>query len=132
MAKKHKEPEKKNAVIYTRVSTEDQVNNLSLSTQEDKSRELCWTSGWNLVRIFREEGKSAKTTQRDQFQQMLRFCRDPKNSVGWVVVYNLSRFARTMIDQVVTIAELERLGVGVRSCSENIDDTPTGKLLIRP
>jgi hypothetical protein len=34
-----------------------------------------------------------------------------------------------MIDQVVTIAELERLGVRVRSVTENIDDTPTGKLM---
>lgn len=129
MTKRRKEPEKNNAVIYTRVSTEDQVNNLSLQTQEEKATEYCRKNGWPLVGRFREEGQSAKSTRRDEFQRMLKFCKDSRNAVGYVVVYDLSRFSRNMNDQLATMAELEVVGVRVRSVMENIDETPAGKLM---
>ena len=47
------------AVIYTRVSTEEQVKGYSLTSQEDMCREFCKNQGWELVKVFLERGESA-------------------------------------------------------------------------
>ena len=52
---------KPDAILYLRVSTEEQVDNFSLSTQEEICRKEAMRQGMKIVKVFREEGKSAKT-----------------------------------------------------------------------
>ncbi|MFN2447901.1 MAG: recombinase family protein [Vicinamibacterales bacterium] len=47
---------------------------------------------------FHEEGESAKTTDRSQLQNLLTFCRLNKGRVHFVIVFNLTRFARDKYD----------------------------------
>ena len=46
-----------------------------------------------------------------------------------VVVYNLTRFAREKFDHFALRAHLKSLGISLRSATEPIDDTSTGKLM---
>ncbi len=59
---------------------------------------------------------------------MLRFCKDDKNGVGYIVVYDLSRFARNMLDQLSTEKELRGQGVRLESVVEPADDTAVGRM----
>jgi site-specific DNA recombinase len=79
--------------------------------------------------VFLEAGESAKTQDRPQFQEMLAYCKANRGRVGFVVVNDLSRFSRQMEDQVAVIADLEAVGVRLRSVSENVDETAAGKLM---
>ena len=126
---KKRQVERTNAVIYCRVSTEEQVQNLSLGTQEHRAIAHCAHHGWPVVRVFRDEGKSAKTTQREEFQKMLTFCADPINRIGFVVVHDLSRFSRNTNDLIATRAQLFEVGVLIRSVSESIDESSTGNFM---
>lgn len=56
------------AVIYCRVSSEEQVKNLSLPTQQKACIEYCNRQGFEVDKIFVEEGESAKTTNHTEFQ----------------------------------------------------------------
>lgn len=47
----------------------------------------------------------------------------------FVVVYNLTRFARDKYDQFALRAHLKSLGLSLRSATEPIDDTSTGTLM---
>ena len=47
------------AVIYCRVSSADQVKNLSLSTQEKACREYCAREGYDVDQVFIDAGESA-------------------------------------------------------------------------
>lgn len=49
--------------------------------------------------------------------------------VDYVIVYKLSRFSRNQIDDAITMADLEKRGVGLISATESIDDTPVGRLM---
>ena len=118
-----------NAVIYCRVSTKEQVQNLSLGTQQTRCVDFCTSNNWAVLKIFRDEGESAKTTDRTRFKEMLAFCKAKQNAVDFVVVHDLSRFSRDMEDQVSVIADLENAGVRLRSVSENVDETAAGKLM---
>ena len=121
--------QKKNAVIYCRVSTDEQVENLSLSTQRQRAITYCTQNNWQVVEVFQDEGKSAKTTQREEFQRMLLYCNDQANQIGFVVVNDLSRFSRNASDLMVTRVQLWEAGVAMRSVTENIDETSTGNFM---
>lgn len=56
------------AVIYVRVSTKEQTENLSLPTQLRACEEYCRRQGYEVLERFHEEGESAKTTDRSQLQ----------------------------------------------------------------
>ena len=74
------------AVIYVRVGTKEQTENLSLPTQLRacaKSIAARATKSWN---NSAEEGESAKTTDRSQLQCLLKYCRTRKGKVGHFVV----------------------------------------------
>jgi hypothetical protein len=82
------------AVIYVRVSTKEQTENLSLPTQLRACEEYCRRQGYEVLERFHEEGESAKSTDRSQLQNLLTYCRLNKGRVHFVVVFNLTRFAR--------------------------------------
>jgi site-specific DNA recombinase len=117
------------AVIYVRVSTKEQTENLSLPTQIRACEEYCKREGHEVLERFREEGESAKTTDRTELQNLLKYCRTHKGKVHFVVVYNLTRFAREKYDHFALRAFLKSLGISLRSATEPIDDTSTGKLM---
>ena len=117
------------AVIYIRVSTKEQTENLSLATQLKTCEEYCERQGFEVLERFREEGESAKTADRTQLQRLLQFCRSNKGRVQFVVVFNLTRFAREKYDHFALRAHIKSFGISLRSATEPIDDTSTGKLM---
>jgi site-specific DNA recombinase len=97
-----------------------------LDNQERRCREYCERQGWLVVEVFVDSGESARTVDRPEFQRMLTYCRKNRE-VRYVVVQDLSRFARNNQDQGLTIAELRRIDVSLRSTYEsNIDETAAG------
>lgn len=76
-----KQNNKTDAILYLRVSTEEQVDNFSLGTQEKICRKEVVRKGLKIIKIFREEGKSAKTIDgRPQLVEMLKYCRQNKKT----------------------------------------------------
>jgi site-specific DNA recombinase len=68
-----------------------------------------------VLKLFSDEGKSGRTTDRPAFQKMMQFCRDPKNKGITVAVSDLSRLARNIEDQAATMTELARLKIKLHS-----------------
>jgi site-specific DNA recombinase len=100
-----------------------------LPTQLKVCEEYCERQGFKALARFREEGESAKTADRTELQKLLQFCRKNKGTVQFVVVFNLTRFAREKYDHFALRAHLKSLGISLRSATEPIDDTSTGKLM---
>jgi site-specific DNA recombinase len=117
------------AVLYVRVSTDKQAKQLhNLPTQQAKLKAHCGRNNWDVLKEFIDT-ESARTDDRPAFQELLKFCRNKKHKVTHVVVADLSRLARNVVDQGSTIAELTRLGIKLVSVDEpNIDCTAAGKL----
>jgi DNA invertase Pin-like site-specific DNA recombinase len=117
------------AVIYRRVSTVEQTQNLSLSTQEEACREYCRRHGYEVDEVFVDAGESAKTTDRPEFRRMLAHCRRSRGRLHAVVVYSLTRFSRNNADHHAIATLLRGLGIALRSVTEPIDDSPSGRLM---
>src|SRR5258708_28561448 len=65
-------PDMVGAVIYVRVSTKEQTENLSLPTQLKTCEEYCQRQGFHVLARFREEGESAKTADRTELHPRVR------------------------------------------------------------
>lgn len=117
------------ALVYIRVSTTEQASTLSLPTQEKACRDYCGRHGYEVDRVFTDAGESAKTADRPAFNELLRYCREQRGRVKVVVVYALTRFARNSTDHHTVAALLRGLGVTLRSVTEPIDDSSSGRLM---
>ena len=92
----------KNAVLYLRVSTEEQVENFSLGTQEEICTREAQFKGYKVTKIFKEEGKSAKTiVGRKILIEMLEYCRKNKSEVEAVIIYKTDRLSRQIFDYLI-------------------------------
>ena len=77
----------KNAVIYCRVSTTEQVEGTSLGYQEKVCKEYAEKKGYHVLKVFIEEGESAKTADRTQLNSMLAYCEKFHKEKYSMVVY---------------------------------------------
>ena len=114
-------------IIYIRVSSDEQVKGTSLDEQLSACQKYCDDKGIKVLEIFREEGESAKSTDRQKFTNAIEYCR--KNKVDAFVVWKLNRFARNMIDHYAVKSILLKYSTKLHSVTELIGDDPTGKLL---
>lgn len=120
----------KKAVLYLRVSTEEQVDNFSLDTQEEICRKEAQKRNFNIINVFREEGRSAKSIiGRPVLISLLEYCRKNKGSVQAVFVYRLDRISRITADYLAIRKKLSENGVNIISSTEPTGDSPTEKLV---
>jgi site-specific DNA recombinase len=117
------------AAIYVRVSTQDQAQHgFSLDAQQDSLKNYASALGYEIFKIYRDEGKSAKDLKRPEMQQMLQDAENNKFSA--IFIYKLDRFSRSLKDLILTIDHLKEIGVDFVSLQDKIETTSaSGKLM---
>ena len=117
--------------LYSRVSTEDQSRfGHSLDEQEDRLQKLCEFKGYQIYKIYREEGVSAKDTNRPKFQEMTEDMK--RGKINKIVVYKLDRLTRSIRDLETICTMLEEYHCSLESVAEEINtETANGKFFIR-
>ena len=117
------------AIIYCRVSTDEQVKGYSLGYQEKACREYAARNGLEIIKVFVEEGESAKFISRTKLTELLDYTKKHKGLIDVLIVHKLDRFARNQHDHQAVRSLLTQYGITLRSATEPIDDTSTGKLM---
>jgi site-specific DNA recombinase len=115
------------AIGYVRVSTEAQAaEGVSLDAQRAKVAAYCGLHGLRLVRTYADEGLSAKRADnRPGLQQAIDHACGFKQAL---VVYSLSRVARSTRDAIDIAERLAQSGADLVSITEKIDTTtPMGR-----
>jgi len=120
---------KKQAIGYIRVSSEEQIKNYSLANQEEYIREVAERQGFELVEIFRDEGESAKTTDRPGLIEALAYAREKKKDINALLIYKIDRLARNTIDYLAIRQLLSKSGIKIISATEPTGDTPEGEFI---
>ena len=118
--------------LYTRVSTEIQVDGYSLEAQKERLRKEAEHRGMKVVGEYSDEGKSGKNIKgRPEFQKMLGDIKDGKDKVDYVLVFKLSRFGRNAADTLNSLQYMEDFGVNLLCVEDGIDSAgAAGKLMI--
>lgn len=118
--------------LYTRVSTQMQVDGYSLDAQQDRLKKEAAHRSMQVVATFSDEGRSGKnTTGRPQFQEMMRRIQaDNADRVNYVLVFKLSRFGRNAADVLNNLQIMQDFGVNLICVEDGIDSaSAAGKIL---
>ena len=117
--------------IYARVSTEEQRERQSIETQYEFGRRFCELHKLPVFRIFADNGISGTVPldRRPEGSEILREAQFGK--FDQLLVYKLDRLGRETRLILNAVADLEKLGVRVRSMTEEFDaSSATGKLML--
>ena len=103
-------------IAYVRVSTEEQ----------NEQRQIEALEKFNIEKWFKEK-VSGKNTDRAELKNMIEFARDGDT----IYVLDFSRLARSTIDLLSLVDQLNKKNIHLVSIKENVDSsTPTGKLML--
>ncbi len=108
----------KNCIIYTRVSSDEQVKGMSLTFQRDDCQAYAKNKGYNVIKVFEERGESAKFAERPQLMELLRYCRAKKGRVDAVIVWKLDRLSRNQMDYYFIKRVFHECGIEFHSATE--------------
>lgn len=118
------------AIGYIRVSTTDQAQEgVSLDAQEARIRAWATLNGYEVAGVYKDAGLSGgRADNRPALQRALQEARRGTA----LVVYSLSRLARSTRDAIAISDILEKAGADLVSLTEKIDTTSAaGKMLFR-
>ena len=124
--------DKKIAALYIRVSTEDQAREgFSLPEQEKRLRAMCEYKGYEIYKLYKDAGISAKTgNTRPAFEELLQDIRDKKCNT--IVVLKLDRLTRSVFDLEGIMNFLEENNAYLDCANEEINTTnSSGKMVAR-
>jgi DNA invertase Pin-like site-specific DNA recombinase len=122
---------KAKAIGYVRVSTDEQATEgVSLEAQKARIAAWCVANDVELVEVFIDAGLSGKRADnRPALQTALDAACRLKAAL---VVYSLSRLARSTKDTLAIAERLDKAGADLASLSERIDTTSAaGKMIFR-
>jgi site-specific DNA recombinase len=120
------------AIGYVRVSTSGQaIEGVSLEAQQARIKAWCTANGYELQQTFTDEGISGKRTiNRPALNSAIAAVCRQKGAA--LVVYSLSRLARSTRDAINLAEKLEKAGADLVSLSERLDTTSaSGKMIFR-
>src|ERR1051326_3585066 len=119
-----------NAVIYTRVSSKEQAeNNMSLETQKKYIVDFSEKNKLKVQGFFGGTYESAQTDERNEFNRMIRFVKNSKENISYILVYSLDRFSRSGANAIYISSELQKQGIRIISVTQPMDtSTHSGTL----
>jgi len=118
------------AAIYVRVSTEEQAKQgISLSAQEEALKNYAAALGYDILKLYKDEGKSGKDIKgRPEMTQLLKDAELRKFQA--IFIYKLDRFSRSLKDLIETIEKLKEWNIDFVSLQDKIETTSaSGKLM---
>ena len=117
--------------IYIRVSTEDQAKEgYSLEVQKEHLESFALREGYEVFKVYSDDGISAYSTRRSALQELLADAKAKRFEL--VIVHKIDRFSRNLKDLLMLVDELSSYGVGFKSATEPFDTTTSaGKLMFQ-
>ena len=119
----------RNAISYQRVSTTRQADKgHSMSTQASLIRSYCTSKRYQLAATYEDKGRSGRTTkQRPGLEKAIA---ESCETGGVLVVYSISRLARSIVDASRILQRLKDNGADLAIVDSDISTVgPYGKLV---
>ncbi|HET8963005.1 MAG TPA: recombinase family protein [Chitinophagales bacterium] len=131
LKKQHKLAATLTAIIYIRVSTDEQADKgYSLRHQEEALRKYCELNGIRVIEVIKED-YSAKTFIRPAFNILLTKLKSRKLNPDLLIFTKWDRFSRNAPDAYAMISTLNKLGVEPQAIEQPLDLTiPENKIML--
>lgn len=120
-----------NAIIYSRVSTDEQAEKgFSLRHQKQMLETFCTISNINIIKHY-EEDFSAKNFNRPAWKNLMDYVIKNKKQIDKVLFTKWDRFSRNADEARDVIRKLSNLGIVVDAIEQPLDlSNPNNKLIL--
>jgi len=113
------------AIIYARVSTEEQEKGYSIDAQVEACTNYAKAKGWEIVKVYREAKSGKSADNRIQLQKALQLLE--QGGADILIVWRLDRLTRSIMDFQKIVG---RVGARVSSVVEGLDmSTSSGRFV---
>jgi putative DNA-invertase from lambdoid prophage Rac len=116
------------AAIYARVSTLDKGQDTEVQLRDLRS--YAQARGWIVAGEYVDRGQSGAKDRRPELDRLMTDVK--KRKVDLILCWRLDRLGRSLKHLILTLDELQSVGVGFVSYNENLDlTTSTGRLMFQ-
>ncbi|MGV8123139.1 MAG: recombinase family protein [Candidatus Xenobiia bacterium LiM19] len=115
--------------IYTRVSSELQDVDTSLSAQESELRARAEKDGFTVYEVFSDPAESGRLSDRPAFQRLITLSKQSPPPFQRLYLWDIRRFGRNRTESSVFKQRLRSRGIEIIYLKENVDDSGTGRLI---
>jgi site-specific DNA recombinase len=121
---------KKRAIIYTRVSTDEQNNGYSPADQKEKLYRYCENNNIDVVGFYHDD-ESGKSFERPEWKKIMTFIKKNKNTVDYIYFLKWDRFSRNAPEAYAELGKLKKLNVEARAMEQPLDlEIPEQKVML--
>src|SRR5215470_15919943 len=121
-------PSTLSVALYARVSTLDKGQDVNLQLNE--LRDYSERRGWKIAGEYVDNGVSGAKESRPELNRLMADAK--KRKFDAIAVWKLDRFGRSLKHLVLTLADLESLGIAFVSLRAGFDlSTPSGRLMFQ-
>lgn len=122
----------KNAVLYIRVSTDEQAKyGYSIDMQQNQCFNFAQKEGYNIIGVYIDDGYTARNQNRPQYKQLFEDIKNKKKNINAVIVWRCDRMIRnTGLYHAQIVPKFAQYGVELLSATENNDmNNPYGRYI---
>ena len=99
---------------------------LSIPDQEKQLRAYCEKKGWEVYRVYTEDGASGRDDHRPKFQEMIAAARSREHPFDIILTLTTSRFFRDATQARIYKHKLAKQGIRVAAIHQETGDDPMG------
>lgn len=120
------------AILYVRVSTDDQLNGYSPADQKERLEKYCHQKNVEIVRFYEEDESAKDFDNRPEWQKILEYLRTNKrHGIDSILFIKWDRFSRNIAEAYITLKELKRYGVEPQAIEQPLDfEVPESKIML--
>ncbi len=121
---------KQRAILYTRVSTDEQNNGYSPADQKERLYKYAEQNNIEVVAFYHDD-ESGKTFNRPQWINIMNYLKKNSSSVDLIIFIKWDRFSRNVSEAYITINALQKYGVEPQAIEQPLDfEIPEQKIML--
>lgn len=120
----------KRAILYIRVSTDEQMKGYSLPQQQEQLERYCNAMGIEIAILFQED-YSAKNFERPEWTKLMQYAKANQRNIDLVLFISWDRFSRNISDAYMMISKLKKLEIEPQAIMQPLDlKIPQNKIVL--
>jgi site-specific DNA recombinase len=121
---------KQRAILYTRVSTDEQNNGYSPADQKERLLKHCEQNDIEVVAFYHDD-ESGKTFNRPKWLDIMNYLKKNSSSVDLIIFIKWDRFSRNIAEAYITIKALQKYGVEPQAIEQPLNfEIPEQKIML--
>jgi site-specific DNA recombinase len=121
---------KQKAILYTRVSTDEQNDGYSPADQKERLIKYCDQVGIEIIGFYHDD-ESGKTFKRPEWLNIISFIKKNKGAVDLLLFIKWDRFSRNVAEAYIAIRDLRKYGIEPQAIEQPLNfEIPESKIML--